>query len=93
MISRGMSIFLRISGNKTHEVGVVYNEDRCTQINAMINGNSDSKNEDGGTIALTIGLVLSLLVLFSASVVVFLKWRKKSAPAKKQKRYMTNFDY
>ena len=51
----------------------------------MLRKNSDDGS--GGTIALTIGLVLSLLGLFAASVVVFLKWRKKSAPAKKQKRY------
>ena len=74
------------SGNKTHEVDVVYNKDRCTQINGMLNKNSDDGS--GGTIALTIGLVLSLLGLFTASVVVFLKWRKKSAPAKKHKRYL-----
>ena len=51
----------------------------------MLRKNSDDGS--GGTIALTIGLLLSLLGLFAASVVVFLKWRKKSAPAKKQKRY------
>ncbi len=63
---------------------VVYNKDRCNQINGMLNKNS--KDDGGGTIALTIGLVLSLLGLFAASVVVFLKWRKKSGPAKKAKK-------
>ena len=48
--------------------------------------NKNSKDDGGGTIALTIGLVLSLLGLFAASVVVFLKWRKKSGPAKKAKK-------
>ena len=70
-------------GNKTREVDVVYNKDRCTQINGMLNKNSE--DDGGGTIALTIGLVVSLLGLFTASVIVFLKWRKKSGPARRQK--------
>lgn len=48
--------------------------------------NKKSEDDGGGTIALTIGLVLSLVGLFTASVVVFLKWRKKSGPAKKEKK-------
>ena len=78
------NVLINTSGNKTREVDVVYNKGRCTQINGMLN--KKSEDDGGGTIALTIGLVLSLVGLFTASVVVFLKWRKKSGPAKKEKK-------
>ena len=64
---------------------MVYNNDRCDEINRQ--NVDDSKSS--GTIALTVGLVLALLGLFTAAFVVFLKWRKKGKPVKRniKRRY------
>lgn len=66
------------------EVRVVYNEERCAQVNRKL---GKTKNDDGGNnVALTIGLVFALVGLFTAALVVFLKWRKTTVPAKKPRR-------
>lgn len=86
-----INIHLQV-GNKTFEVNVVYNNERCAQVNRQLERNGDKNDKGGGTIALTVGLVLALVGLFTAAFMVFLKWRLKATSANKQKRYtLANF--